>query len=440
MPRVCVKCVGDLVLKAWIDDEGEDVACTFCENEDGPSVTAEQLAERIDAPIREFYQPGPRERRWSRGDAHSDWEQQGYELHELLQEICAVEYEVAEAVAEALTDSESIDDGDFARYGETKLVHIDPDPIAWRSVWEEFEERIKHRSRFFDTKAEEYLKKLIGDLAEFRDGAALLRIGPRTAHRSLYRARVAQSDEQAREFVRDPLKHLGPPPPSSATPGRMNPAGIPVFYGAFAPEVCIAEVRSPVGGVVVVGHFRIIRPLRLLDLSYFGRTLYPESIFLPEYGEIIKRLEFLRELQERLSRPVTPSDESLEYVPTQAVAEYIARRMQLDGVVYNSSQIGPPAVANGKPEAELPLFGILRTQPVTQCNVALFGRAALVGPVRSESSDAETSGATPGHALELDARDPEPHRVSRIQVSSVVDYKLYPQRDAGFDDDEDFFR
>jgi hypothetical protein len=442
MSDVCAKCVGDPVLKQWIEQTGDDIACAFCDNEDGPSITVQELADRIDEPLRQFYKPGLSEPRMSSNpdDDHMEWYQDGQELLEVLQEVCEIGPDVAEMLTKTLLLApESGDDGGFAWDDDTRLVHIDPDPTEWRQLWEEFEQRIKHSSRFFDTKADEYLNKLIGDLARFRNGAALLHVGPQTAYESLFRARLAQSEEQAREFVRDPLAHLVPPPPSGAKPGRMNPAGIPVFYGAFSPDVCIAEVRSHVGGVVVVGQFRFVQPLTLLDLSYFGRTFYSESMFLPEYGEIVNRLAFLRELQETLSRPVTPSDEPLEYVPTQAVAEFIARRLHLHGVVYNSSQTGPPD-EDDKPQDELPLFRIFSKQPVSQCNVALFGDAAKVGHMRSNDWNADGHVRKPRYSLELGPEDPEPRRVTGIQVWSEIDHTLYPVKEGTEPDhDEEIF-
>ena len=440
---VCERCVNDPVLHDWIAAEGQEIACTFCDNAKGPSVSIEQLAERIDTTIRQFYRPGPMQPTLprDRDDDHVHWEQDGESVPRVLEDICRVEYDVAESLAEALSSSESYDDGDRAMYGdETKLVHVEPDATSWLVMWEEFEQRIKHRQRFFDRRADEYLQRLIGDLAGFRDGAALLRIGPGTDYRSLYRARLAQSDDEARAFVKRPLMHLVPPPPAIVSPGRMNPTGIPAFYGAFSSDVCVAEVRPPVGGVVVVARFHIVRPLTLLDLSYFGRTFYTESTFSAEYSDIINRLQFLRELQERLTRPVTPRDEPLEYVPTQAVAEFVSRRMKLDGLVYNSAQLG--ATAHREPdEPDRPLFGILNKQPVDKCNVALFGRARRVGRLRSSATTLDNrQGKDIRHALECDSEDPEPRRVLRLQLWSKIDYALCPSRTTQTDDRELFER
>ena len=52
--------------------------------------------------------------------------------------------------------------------------------------------------------------------------------------------------------------------PLAETGGRMNAAGISVFYGATDDETAIAGVRPPVGSWVATATFEVIRPLRLL--------------------------------------------------------------------------------------------------------------------------------------------------------------------------------
>ena len=51
---------------------------------------------------------------------------------------------------------------------------------------------------------------------------------------------------------------------------------------------------------------------------------------------------FFRHLVSEISRPVMPQDEALEYLPTQAVAEFLAHKVdpRLDGIIFHSSQTG----------------------------------------------------------------------------------------------------
>ena len=146
-------------------------------------------------------------------------------------------------------------------------------------------------------------------------------------------------------------------PSHAATAGRMNARGISVFYGATDPKVALAEVRPPVGSFVVVGRFEIIKPLQLLDLTALSAVHIEGSIFDPNYASRLAKAKFLRSLTTRISRPVMPDDEAMDYLPTQAVADFLATRSDepLDGIIFPSVQTG------------------------AGLNVVLFHKAACVG-------------------------------------------------------------
>lgn len=121
----------------------------------------------------------------------------------------------------------------------------------------------------------------------------------------------------------------------------MNAAGISVFYGATEPEIAIAEVRPPVGGKVVLARFEIVRQLKLLDLSALSGVVEEGSVFDSNYANRIGRATFLRSLSRRLTRPVMPNDEIFEYLPTQAIADFLATENEplLDGIAFPSVQV-----------------------------------------------------------------------------------------------------
>lgn len=65
------------------------------------------------------------------------------------------------------------------------------------------------------------------------------------------------------------------------------------------------------------------------------------SIFDPSFKERLARAAFLRSLGTRMVRPVMPDDEAIDYLPTQAVADYLAttNEPRLDGIVFPSAQV-----------------------------------------------------------------------------------------------------
>ena len=142
--------------------------------------------------------------------------------------------------------------------------------------------------------------------------------------------------------MKRPDLELSAPPAWAAAAGRMNARGISAFYGATAPEIALAEVRPPVGSRVALAKFNIIRPLRVLDLAALGEVMERGSIFDPDYAYRLGRMMFLRTLSNRMARPVMPDDQEMEYLPTQAIADYLSTEGQvpLDGILFPSVQVG----------------------------------------------------------------------------------------------------
>jgi hypothetical protein len=166
----------------------------------------------------------------------------------------------------------------------------------------------------------------------------------------------------------------------------MNPVGIPVFYGALSIDTAIAEVRPSVGSRVVVGTFHVTRKIRLLDLPRLGDH-WLGSIFDSGYADALSRQKFLETFHWMISRPVQPSDEPLEYIPTQIVAEYVANVLKFDGILFASAQRG---------NSESPYGSNVEDEFM---NVVLFGDAAVVDRPRSKEQPTERA---------VDTWDPDP--------------------------------
>jgi RES domain len=220
---------------------------------------------------------------------------------------------------------------------------------AWQEEWQDFECSLKTEARFFSRTAAKHLASVFNgiDTMQTRDGRPLvLEAGPGTALSAVYRARVFQSDERLQAALCRPDQQLGSPPSVLASAGRMNARGISVFYGANDPKVALAEVRPPVGSQVAVARFEIIRPIRLLDLTALSTVSSGGSIFDPELAGRLERAIFLRSLSQRITRPVMPDDEVFEYLPTQAVADFLATEasVPVDGIIFPSVQVAGSAL------------------------------------------------------------------------------------------------
>ena len=90
----------------------------------------------------------------------------------------------------------------------------------------------------------------------------------------------------------------------------------------------------------MVGRFTLLRPLRLLDVEALKSVFIRGSIFDGAYIRKLEQAKFLGRLSDRITRPVMPSDEPSDYLVTQAIADYLASEVRLDGIVYPSAQAG----------------------------------------------------------------------------------------------------
>ncbi|MGA3846819.1 RES family NAD+ phosphorylase [Ralstonia nicotianae] len=351
--RICHECVRESFLSAQIEQSAPVATCDYC-GELLASLTIEELADRIETAFEEHYnrtsdQPNSwEERMLADKESHYDWERDGTPVVDAIADAAEIPQGAAEDVLAILEERH----GDFDKdaMGEESEFSSDsyyeeknPDDQGWQEEWHNFEHSLKTQARFFSHTAANHLAQVFGDIDKLktRDGRPLVvGAGPETALDHLYRARVFQAVDKLEEALRRPDLYLGSPPPRLARAGRMNAQGISVFYGATDVNVAIAEVRAPVGSKVAVAKFGITRPLRLLDLTALEDVHDTGSIFDSSLKQRLERASFLRTLGSRMARPVMPDDEVVDYLPTQAVADFLAtmNEPRLDGIIFPSAQ------------------------------------------------------------------------------------------------------
>jgi RES domain-containing protein len=117
------------------------------------------------------------------------------------------------------------------------------------------------------------------------------------------------------------------PIPNKGKEGRANPKGISYLYLADNKKTAISEVRPWIQSNISVGEFRLNKALSIIDcsLSFYEEDHTPswESLVWPE-------------IDKAFSEPITLSDESADYAPTQIISEFFKFK-GFDGVAYKSS-------------------------------------------------------------------------------------------------------
>jgi hypothetical protein len=349
--RICSECVGDSFLQSEIETRGRVRVCFYCDKK-GKSISIAQMADKVEIAFEEhFYitatEPSDFEYAMSK-EGDFDWERRGESVVDVICEHAAIEPEPAEDIRKVLEERHSDrqrdemgDEGPFDE--ETQYAEAGVSDAESQAGWFQFERSITSQARYFSRTAEETLSSIFKGVEEHKtqEGRPIIvEAGPGKELSALYRARVFQSATKLEDALKRPDTEIGPPPVLAASPGRMNAKGIAVFYGATAPVVALAEVRPPVGSKVVVGRFELIRPVRLLDLEALRSVEVRGSIFDRELIRRLERAKFLKWLSHRISMPVMPDDEPFDYLPTQAIADFLATnvRLDLDGLLYPSVQ------------------------------------------------------------------------------------------------------
>jgi hypothetical protein len=137
-------------------------------------------------------------------------------------------------------------------------------------------------------------------------------------------------DEEPTAFPTERMK----PTPEKAADGRVNPKGIPCLYLATKKDTAALEVRPLIGSYVSIAQFEIVKDLKIVncsareigDLAFLDKNLSQDGIEKVVWSAINRAF----------SEPVGRSDESLDYVPTQIIAETF-KLNGFDGIAYKSS-------------------------------------------------------------------------------------------------------
>jgi hypothetical protein len=350
----CCACVGDEFLSARVKAEGEIAECAQC-GQEREAVTEFDLGQWIETVLEDHFEPG-----------------EGDSIATIIEEIAGLNETLSEEIAESLASIA----GYQASGGETFYDSDDGYVVARRYPdmsdrrWESFRDSVRAEARFFNRTAEKWLDHVFGSLSEDRTWHGKEVFKTIEAGVGFFRARHVADVAKAYEILGRPAALLGPLPNGKGSAGRMNAAGVSVFYGALDIDTCIAEIRPPVGSIALSARFDLVRPVRLLDFDLLETVEAKCSHFDPEYDEKQERAMFLRAFGRRIAQPVMPDDEAFGYLPTQIVADYLAQRPTpaIDGILFRSTQTG----GRGR-------------------NVVLFNRASRVEPKPVQPREFELS-------------------------------------------------
>ncbi|WP_213939606.1 RES family NAD+ phosphorylase [Pseudomonas sp. dw_612] len=332
---VCGKCLTDSFLQGQFDYQEID-ECSYCGEEKGVVELNEIVSmceEALHAAFQYVQQPV--------AVVLYNRDPIGMPLQDVLSLMLGCSEDLVNDLASALLEEWSDWDDDDPSFIEQTYATSE-----MTSEWAKMERSLHDEARFVNPEAVRILERVFGPIEELHttdNSSPILTIGPGLPIHSFQRARVFSNDGDVEQAFKHPERSLGPPPGGIGKAGRMNAKGVSVFYGATNDLTAIAEVRSPVGSVVVTAAFNVIRPLRLLNLAALSE-IRPDrafSYFDPVRVEQAQRCTFLMELQKKLLMPVMPELEDRGYLITQVIADFLSTHtsLRLDGIYFPSIQV-----------------------------------------------------------------------------------------------------
>ena len=191
-------------------------------------------------------------------------------------------------------------------------------------VLNDFVEEIKFRNRNPDPRKSEVLK-MLGDFETNYE----IELIPGNY---MYRSRIISNrndlkDDTGHGFYGYNKNESGAPPREKAIDLRANYRYIPCLYCSKNPFISILECHPRVGSYVSVAKIEIKNNIKLLD---FSQSQSSKKKISEEKKELFEKIS------ELFSTPVANDDDTIDYIPTQFIAEY-AKKIGYDGIVYKSS-------------------------------------------------------------------------------------------------------
>lgn len=330
--QVCDSHINDDFLKNFIKSNGSIEKCSYC-GKRKRTVELSEVLNLIVIGINYLFED-PIEFKYFDNEAETGFDGDNFYFEELFYDRLDLE----------IIDGKLSNDI-FEHLNNTSLYYL-KDEYGSHSeyladLWQHFKETVKHRARFVfyyeDIFKDYHLSDPINILKDvqkaIQDFELFRQISP---SEKIYRCR----QHSMQNDVKGANDLSSPPDAFCKTNNRMSAIGISMFYGSLNKQICIDEVVNKsdlTQPYFTTGYFNSKKVLNLIDLT--NLPVIP-SIYDKERNRHRDTLFFLKEFIRDISKPINPSDSSIEYVPTQIVTEYIKFNpgLKADGIIYPSSK------------------------------------------------------------------------------------------------------
>ncbi|MBC1211713.1 RES domain-containing protein [Listeria booriae] len=235
--------------------------------------------------------------------------------HRLIKAICSEDYAFDSEVFSAPIGIEEFLDGAYLREHS----------ILKGVSWNEFTADIKSKNRFH---TEHINKDMLGKYCDIV--GLTIKKGEH-----FFRARIVKDEMFG-------IDKMGAPPENLATDGRANARGISALYLSNDKTTAIHETRAGARDIIAVATFKLKEDIHVVDFKAINK-LSPFSARITDYTELAVNKLHLKEIGEEIAKPLRKNDDTLEYIPTQYISDFIkaqasdAGESKFHGIRYKST-------------------------------------------------------------------------------------------------------
>lgn len=329
--KICNNHINDTFIKQFISKNSFFDICSYC-NRKSKVIDLSEILEIIIDGINYLYEDPVNSRYINDGNLH------GYDgdtiyFNEIWDELNIVinDTNLSNHIFEYLNNTSL-----YCRKNEFNSKEED-----LKNLWDHFKDIVKYKARFVfhfkDTFSDLFLSDPIDILNQVQDAIIKFNLfKDLPLNTKLYRCRQHDSNT----IIKDCKDLASAPLIYAKTNGRMNPAGISMFYASENKDLTIKEVvefsdnKKP---YYSTGIFSTKETLKLIDLTNIPN--YP-SIFDKSMNDYIEIILFLKSFIEDITKPYHHDESIIEYIPTQIITEYIRfnPKLNVQGIIYPSSK------------------------------------------------------------------------------------------------------
>lgn len=330
---VCSNHIEEPYLKRRISSDGEKGICTYCDDSDDKVVELSYLLRLIVTGIDYLFED-PVESRNLNSESEYGFDGPLWTFYELWgEDLLQLDIEDSNLYS------------DIERYLENTSLYCYKDEFVSEPEylilsWDHFKEIVRHKARYvfyFKDQFSGYNYDPIEILEKIQSLIISLNLIEEIPKGfQVYRCRQHSNENEIKE-----ISDLASAPNLYCkNNGRMNPAGVSMFYCSEDISLTIKEVvdiEDDSRPFYTTGMFESKKGMKLLNLS---KSLEKPSIYDEGNHDSIDPIDFFNSFIIDITQPVKLEDSIIEYIPTQIITEYLRYNplLNIDGIIYPSSK------------------------------------------------------------------------------------------------------